>query len=56
MRLWWMDRASHGTVQLFEEATMRPGTATTRVRWLVTQIIEGLAEQPGTLMVVLQAL
>ncbi len=51
-----VDRASRGTVQLFEEAMNRPGTATERLRWLVTQTLEGLTEQPDMFMVVLQAL
>ncbi|MCY0878109.1 MAG: TetR/AcrR family transcriptional regulator [Firmicutes bacterium] len=51
-----VDRASRGTVQLFEDAMNRPGTAAERLRWLVTQIVEGLAEQPDMFMVVMQAL
>ncbi|NMP24707.1 TetR/AcrR family transcriptional regulator [Sulfobacillus harzensis] len=51
-----VDRASRGTVQLFEDAMRRPGTAADRLRWLVQQIQAGLAEQPDMFMVVMQAL
>ena len=50
-----VDRASRGTVQLFEDAMNRPGTAAERLRWLVTQTLEGLTEQPDMFMVVMQA-
>lgn len=50
-----VDRASRGTVQLFEEARQRPGTAAERLRWLVTQTIDGLTEQPDLFMVIMQA-
>lgn len=50
-----VDRASHGTVQLFENATHREGTAADRLRWLVTQTVAGLTKQPDMFMVVMQA-
>ncbi len=51
-----VDRASRGTVQLFEDAVRRPGTAADRLRWLVQQIQAGLTKQPDMFMVVMQAL
>lgn len=50
-----VDRASRDTVQLFEDAMNHPGTAAERLRWLVTQTLEGLTEQPDMFMVVMQA-
>lgn len=50
-----VDRASRGTVQLFDAAINRPGTAAERLHWLVTQTLEGLTEQPDLFMVVMQA-
>lgn len=50
-----VDRASRGTIMLFEEALNRPGSAADRLRWLITQSLEGLIEQPDMFMVVMQA-
>jgi AcrR family transcriptional regulator len=50
-----VDRASRGTLLLFQDALTRPETAAERLRWLVTQTLEGLAEQPDMFMVVMQA-
>jgi AcrR family transcriptional regulator len=48
-------RAAGGTVALFQEALRRPGGSPARLRWLVSQVLVGLAEQPDMFMVVLQA-
>jgi AcrR family transcriptional regulator len=50
-----VDRASRGTVQLFQESLTGPGTTAERLQRLVRQIVEGLTEQPDMFMVVMQA-
>ncbi len=51
-----MPSSTFSIAQLFEGAINRPGSAVERLRWLVTQTLEGLTEQPDMFMVVMQAL
>ena len=51
-----IERAAKGTLGLYEAAGARSGTAVERLRWLIENIIEGLAEQPDMFMVVMHAL
>jgi AcrR family transcriptional regulator len=50
-----IEGAARGTVRLYQEAFALPGSAAERLRWLIDQVIAGLAEQPHMFMVVLQA-
>lgn len=48
-------RAMQGTEQLLREAHARPGTVTERLRWLITEMIEGAKESADDLLIVQQA-
>jgi len=51
-----IESASRGTVHVYQEAFDRPGPATVRLEWLVSQVLEGLRDHPHMFMVVMQAL
>jgi AcrR family transcriptional regulator len=47
--------AMHGTERLLREAHAREGTVTERLRWLLTEMIEGAKESADDLLIVQQA-
>jgi AcrR family transcriptional regulator len=48
-------RAMDGTERLLREAHIREGTVTERLRWLLTEMIEGAKESANDLLIVQQA-
>ncbi len=50
-----IENATRGTARLYEYAVQQEGSALERLRWLVEQVLDGLADHAVTYMVVLQA-